>query len=664
YQLFAATVMPDHAHILFQPSVKETDAEGKTVFWSLGELMHSIKSFTAKEINRLETKSGSVWEQERFDRYARGDRDLAEKFRYIVENPWRAGLVSPQEEYRWVWTQDDIVSGETPATAGETPTLPETGAMQRPEQSDGRSATNDLRKRIPGSFAFKLYDTYGFPLDLTELMARERGLTVDVTEFEKLMDEQRARARKAQKKETITIEDQSLDVGGTKFLGFDFIETEAVVERIVPGKEQGQLNVILDRTTCYAEMGGQVGDHGLLHVPGHDRTEIGRLKIVDTQKRGEVVVHRAQLIDGRAPEPGEAVRIAVDADRRQAIQRHHTVTHILHWALHELVSRDATQKGSYVGPDKLTFDFSSSALSKPQVRDLEKLVNEKISEKAAVSWTEIPYAEAKQRADIQQFFGDKYGDTVRVVQIGGDSQRLNGYSMELCGGTHVRNTGDIEWFHIVREEAIAAGIRRIEALAGPVMSDWAVREAKKQQEKFEALERKKSGLTNLPNFDAKAAPPKLLQQIEQRAAQLEKLEAEIREWKKGQAKQAEANLQSRAATIATELAGQSSGQTGCVAQIPDADGKLLGAVADALKSRFAGPTFLVGAANGRVSLVAVVPKDMTSKIQANKLIQEIAPIVGGKGGGRPDSAQGGGTDPERIGEALKRARELLLERGF
>src|SRR5206468_3173560 len=169
------------------------------------------------------------------------------------------------------------------------------------------------------------------------------------------------------------VEEENLQVESTKFLGYDFLETEAVVETVLPGKNSDEVNIVLDRTPFYAEMGGQVGDRGVLHVPGHDRTEVGQLRITDTQKRGDVYVHRAELTEGRAPEPGEAVRVAVDVARRQAIQRHHTVTHILHWALHQLVSGDATQKGSYVGPDKLTFDFSSSALSKQQVRDVEKL---------------------------------------------------------------------------------------------------------------------------------------------------------------------------------------------------------------------------------------------------------------------------------------------------
>ncbi|HXO94761.1 MAG TPA: alanine--tRNA ligase-related protein, partial [Candidatus Acidoferrum sp.] len=218
-------------------------------------------------------------------------------------------------------------------------------------------------KPISGEDAFKLYDTYGFPLDLTELMARERGLTVDVAGFERFMEEQRERARKAQKKEEISVEEGQLRAEPTKFLGYDFLETESVVETVLPGRQPEEVNIVLDRTPFYAEMGGQVGDRGLLHVPGHDWTEVGQLRVIDTQKRGDVFVHRATLVDGRAPEPGEAVRIAVDADRRKLIQGHHTVTHLLHWALHEVVSRDASQKGSYVGPDKLTFDFSSAPLT-------------------------------------------------------------------------------------------------------------------------------------------------------------------------------------------------------------------------------------------------------------------------------------------------------------
>jgi alanyl-tRNA synthetase len=522
-----------------------------------------------------------------------------------------------------------------------------------------REAVNG-KSTIPGNFAFRLYDEQGFPLDLTELMARERGLTVDVAGFEKLMDEQRERARKAQKKETIAVEGE-LAAAPTKFLGYDFLETEAVIETVLLGNKSDEISVVLDQTPFYAESGGQVGDRGLLHVPGHDRTEVGQLRVLDTQKRDNIFVHRTTVLQGRAPEPGEAVRVAVDGDRRKLTQGHHTVTHLLHWALHEIVSKDATQKGSYVGPDKLTFDFSSAALTPQQKRDVEKLVNEKIREGAPVYYVpDVPYAEAKKRKDIQQFFGEKYGDKVRVLQIGGDAQKLNGYSMELCGGTHVRSTSEIGPFRIVKEEAIAAGTRRIEAVAGDAARIWAKEEAKRQQERFEILSRKKPDLAPLPVFTDTVQTDKMLNQVDARAAHLEKLNADVRELEKKHAKQAEAEYQSRGAQIASELAMSKVGQEICVAKVPDADGKLLQAVADGLKAKFDGPIVLLGVKENNVALVAVVPKTLTSKVQASKIIQTIAPIVGGKGGGRPENAQGGGTDASGIDNAMAEAHRLLV----
>jgi alanyl-tRNA synthetase len=512
---------------------------------------------------------------------------------------------------------------------------------------------------VSGALAFRLYDEQGFPLDLTELMARERGLTVDVAGFEELMEQQRKRARKAQKKEEISVEEGELGAEPTKFLGYDFLETESVVETVLPGKKPDELNIVFDRTPFYAEMGGQVGDRGLLHVPGHDRTEVGQLRVIDTQKRGDVFVHRAALLEGRAPEPGEAVRVSVDADRRRAIQGHHTVTHLLHWALHEVVSRDASQKGSYVGPDKLTFDFSSAPLTKEQVRDVEKLVNEKIGENAPIWWMEIPYTEAKKRSDIIQFFGEKYGDNVRVLQIGGAPHGLDGYSMELCGGTHVRSTAEIGPFRIIKEEAIAAGVRRIEAVAGDAARNWAKQEAARQQEKFEALARKKPDIAPLSAFAEDISTTEMLQQIDGRTAHLERIELEVRDSEKQAAKAAEGELKSRAAQIASELAESHAGNSFCVAEVQSGDGKLLQAVTDVLKSKVRVPIFLIAATNGSVALVASVPKEMTSKYQANKLIQQIAPIVGGKGGGRADNAQGAGKDASKISEALAKARELL-----
>ena len=519
---------------------------------------------------------------------------------------------------------------------------------------------------VTGAFAFQLYDTYGFPLDLTELMARERGLTVDVAGFEKLMQEQRERARAAQRKETISM---AGDFPATKFVGYDTLTAGTSLmsiegDFVAPGLSM--YYAIVEESPLYAEMGGQVGDQGTIV-----RKDGSYIDVVDTIKRGPTFFlrlgeeHRLGSVRPLsvfppAFQPGEPVEVVVDKDRRRAIEGHHTVTHLLHWALHEIVSHEAAQKGSYVGPDKLTFDFSSAALTPQQKREVEKLVNERIAENALVSWTEIPYADAKKRSDIRQFFGEKYGETVRVVQIGGDPKKLNGYSMELCGGTHVRSTSEIGVFHIVREEAIAAGIRRIEAVAGDAARDWAQQEATKQQERFETLSRKKSDIAPLPAFSNKGETAEMLKQIDARAAHLEKVDVDVREWEKKNAKASEAQIKSRAAEIAKELAASCAGKDFCVSEVPKADGRLLGAVADALKAEFKGPIFLAGAIDGRVALIASVPKEMTSKLQANKLIQETAALVGGKGGGRPESAQGGGTDASKINQALDKAKKVFM----
>jgi alanyl-tRNA synthetase len=504
-------------------------------------------------------------------------------------------------------------------------------------------------KTVMGEFAFRLYDTYGFPLDLTELLARERGLDVDRRGFEQMMLNQQLRARAAQKKETISIRNTKSTNIETKFVGYDVLTSAATVFSVLNAVDRD--GVVVDVSPFYAEMGGQVGDTGVIvDVTGN------RFPVKNTVREGRAIV---LLCDPRVPNPGEEIILEVDEPRRRKIEGHHTVTHLLHWALHEVVSRDASQKGSYVGPDKLTFDFSSAPLTQEQKRNVEKLVNEKVAENAPVSWIEIPFGEAKQRKDIIQFFGEKYGDTVRVLQIGGAPHALNGYSMELCGGTHVRVTGEIGPFRIVKEEAIAAGTRRIEAVAGDAARAWAVDEAARQQGKFESLARKKADIPALLAFETESDTTAMLQQIDARAAHLEKIEAEVHDWEKKTTKAAEAEVRSRAAQIAIDLAQLHAGKNFCVGEVANADAKSLQAVADALKPKFSGPIFLVGAKDGNVALIAIVPKELTSQFQANKLIQQIAPIVSGKGGGRAESAQGAGKDASKIAEALAKARELL-----
>jgi alanyl-tRNA synthetase len=330
------------------------------------------------------------------------------------------------------------------------------------------------------------------------------------------------------------------------------------------------------------------------------------------------------------------VTLSVDKSRRSTIERHHTVTHLLHWALHEVVSKDAAQKGSFVGPDKLTFDFNSAPLTPAQVADIEKLVNERILENAGVSWTEVPYADVKSRKDVMQFFGDKYGDTVRVVQIGGGVGKLDGYSMELCGGTHTRATGEIGLFRIVGESAIAAGVRRIEAIAG-----------------LTAYDAVKHDREMIKSIASKVTSPihELEKKIESLLAHQKVLEKEV-----------QIAMQRNASNAASELVSLSQVVNGVpiiTHNLGDANAEFLQAIADSLKGRFKGVVVLGGGSESAVTLIATVSPEFTAKVQAGKIIQAIAPIVGGKGGGKPDNARGGGKDASKLEEALAKAKSLL-----
>ncbi|MHB1078764.1 MAG: alanine--tRNA ligase [Prosthecobacter sp.] len=471
--------------------------------------------------------------------------------------------------------------------------------------------------------AFQLYDTFGFPLDLTELLARERGLTVDVAGFNKLMEEQKERAREAGKKNKQVVSVSEIETKApTKFIGYDALEADVRVLEVVEMKDKTA--VVLDVSTCYAEMGGQIGDAGQLILGANT------YPISATTKVGNTWLH---FLEGdEAPAVDATVKLIVDAPRRHAIERHHTVTHILHWALHEVVNKDATQKGSSVTPDKLTFDFNSAALTAQQISDIERLVNERIVANDPVSWTEVPYVEAKANNGIMALFGEKYGDLVRVVQIGGQRNKLDGWSMELCGGTHTRSTGEIGLFRLVSESAVASGVRRIEAIAG-----------------LEAYNAARSDAELLKLLAGKVSA--------QGAADLEKKLDQILTQQKELEKALKAAQQREASVKAKDLIATAANNT-IIVNLGDVDADYAVGVAEALKGTFNGIVVLAATGGGSVALIASVAKEHQGKVQAGKIIQSIAPIVGGKGGGKPDFARGGGKDVAKVDAALADARKL------
>jgi alanyl-tRNA synthetase len=483
----------------------------------------------------------------------------------------------------------------------------------------------DAHREMPaddwGFLTFELSDTYGFPVDLTELMLRETGWKEGAGSYKQFAALQKELSQETQTKTVIKLSEIETKEP-TNFLGYDAAETEAKVLEVVHMGDKAA--VVLDASPFYAEMGGQLGDTGTL-LAGADI-----IPVLNTQKSGNTWLH---FVDPETHlQPGATVTAKVDPERRAAISRHHSVTHLLHWALHEVVSPDATQKGSYVGPEKLTFDFNSAALTPQQIADVERLVNERILENAPVTWQNVKYSHIKDRADIMQAFGEKYGDWVRVVQIGGHATGLDGYSMELCGGTHIHGTGEIGLFRIASEAATGAGIRRIEAVAGLTAYEQAIADA-----------------TRLKHLAAKLGSPlpdleKKLELLVEHAKSLEKsLKAAQQREASGRAKEL--------------LAGASNGAI--IANLGDVDADYAMAVSDALKGTFKGVVVLGASGGGNVALIATVSPDFQNKVQAGKIISTIAPIVGGKGGGKPDFARGGGKEVARLDSALAEAKKFV-----
>jgi alanyl-tRNA synthetase len=517
--------------------------------------------------------------------------------------------------------------------------------MEHSENWNDASAANHLfassfeLRELPGEYVFELYDTYGFPKDLTDLVLAECGWTSNETGFEREMSLQQERSRAARKSTVVRALDISTDAS-TEFVGFDADTCEATVLEIHP--QEDKLFVITDKTVFYAEMGGQVGDAGSITIHGVS------IPVLGVQQIGKA---RALIIPSFNILAGESITLHLDAVRRRAIEAHHTATHLLHWALHEVVSADATQQGSSVDEYRLRFDCNSTAISPAQLEKMQALVNEKIAAAHPVSWIEVPHSQVKGRPDVMQFFGDKYGETVRVVQIGGVSGALDGYSMELCGGTHIRNTADIGQFIIKSESAIAAGVRRIEAACGEAAQAHLAELAAKEADELTAARAKlvatNAKLAALGSSLVFAPAEDTSHAVKEAAAEAEKA------IKKLQAAQA-ASLAD--ATLAELLNANTP-----IHFSTEGDVSLLQELLNSLKKhQFSHhATFLI---DDGEKLHLAVYCGATAKNQgksAGALLSQFATIASGKGGGNPEMARGAAPDRSKRADVESAMRSLI-----
>ena len=476
---------------------------------------------------------------------------------------------------------------------------------------------------IPGKLVFTLYDTYGFPVDLTNDIARERGLTIDHAGYEAAMAEQRARARAAGNFK-VDYSAAGLDLPASEFLGYTqlaeqgkvvaLIKDGQKVERLVEGDDGV---VVLDRTPFYAESGGQAGDCGYLELGGN------RLEVRDCQKQGGAHLHLVHVLQG-AVSLGDSLSAKVDANVRQATALNHSATHLMHAALRKVLGEHVTQKGSLVDSERLRFDFSHfEAVSAEQLKAIEALVNDQIRANSAVA-TELCDMDTAKAKGAMALFGEKYGDTVRVLTMG------EGFSVELCGGTHVQRTGDIGIFRITSESGVAAGIRRIEAITGG-----------KALALFDQVE----SLVDAAARGIKANRDNLLEKLDALVAQNRKLEKDLASLKTKLATAGGGDLLSQAQEV--------QGIKVLALNLEGADAKSLRETADQFKNKLGSAVVLLAAVeDGKVSLVAGVTQDLTAKLKAGELMAYVATQLGGKGGGRPDMAQGGGTDVAKLADAL------------
>lgn len=502
----------------------------------------------------------------------------------------------------------------------------------------GLKVLDDVTKKMSGNViegkdVFRLYDTYGFPVDLTADIARERNLTVDMEGFNRAMAEQRQRARAASKFDVgVSVEtDDSLV---SAFTGYDRLEQKTTViavyqdGRNVQTLSEGEVGgVILLETPFYAQSGGQVGDKGELF------SKDAFFEVEDTKKQGKSHIHLGTLRTGSI-KVGDILRASVDDTRRTAIMRNHSATHLLHAALRVVLGEHVTQKGSLVEDDRLRFDFShSEPLTKEELIEIERLVNAQILSNEDSRVQEMSLEKAKA-SGAMSLFGEKYEDTVRVLSIGGE------FSTELCGGTHVERAGDIGLFKIISESGIASGVRRVEAVSGMGALDW-----------IKTAEDKLQRMSELLKTDVEMVDTKLSQQIEKSR----KLEKELEQLKGKLANSASSEMLDEAIEI--------EGVKVIAKSLEGVDPKSLRDLVDQFKNKLGTAVLLFATvSDSKVNLVAGVTKDKTDQIKAGELVNFVAQQVGGKGGGRPDMAMAGGNDPDSLPAALEKVPEWIKDK--
>ena len=494
------------------------------------------------------------------------------------------------------------------------------------------NAINELSgEEISGEVAFKLYDTYGFPVDLTADVARERDLTIDMKSFETEMMLQKQRARKAgdfdSKKSSVSISD------ATEFLGYELYENKATVKAVIRNnKSVNKVNegeeaiIFLDKSSFYGESGGQSGDHGSISIKG------SQFQVSDTQKQASNAFEHYGIQSIGSLKVGDKVEAKIDLKRRKKIMNNHSATHLLHEALRQILGDQVHQKGSLVESDKLRFDFShDEVVSRSEIDKIELLVNEQILGNSKVTTEETDIDSAKNKGAMA-LFGEKYGDLVRLLTMGDEN-----FSVELCGGTHVERLGDIGRFKIISESGISAGTRRIEAITGI--------------EAYELDKKNENDINQIVNL-TKSSNLKVTEKVKQLISNQKTLEKQIATYQKQLAGDQSDDLIEKAIDI--------NGVKVLATEVTDVAAKDLRDLADKLKDKLGSAVVVLASiSDNKVSLVSSVTKNLTDKYQAGSILNHVAIQIGGKGGGRADMAQGGGTEPKGLPKALSSVKDLI-----